>query len=240
MKPTIEVCFTPKLFPCVLTEDNCVVVVVDILRATTSICAAFANNVKSIIPVAKPEVAMRMKNIGFLVAAERDGKKLDFADFGNSPKNFMTPEVKGKEIVYSTTNGTQAIDMSKKYGTVAIGAFTNLSALTKWLLKQNKNILILCSGWKGKFNLEDSIYAGALASNIMASKKYETTCDSVHAAMDLWNIAKEDLLEYVEKASHRHRLKNMVLDDIMEYSFTVDSTNVVPVLDGGKLVDVLK
>ena len=240
MKPTVEVCFTPKLFPYVITKENYIVVVVDILRATTSICAAFANDVKSIIPVAKPDDARKMKNIGFLVAAERDGKKLEFADFGNSPINFMTPEVKGKEIVYSTTNGTQAIDMSKKCDSVVIGAFSNISALTKWLVKQNKNILILCSGWKGKFNLEDSIFAGALSNNLLKSNKFETNCDSVQAAMDLWNISKDNMLLYIEKASHRHRLKSMVLDDIIEYSFTLDSANVVPILDGGKLIDVLK
>lgn len=240
MKPTIEICFTPALFPHVITEDNFIVVVVDILRASTSICAAFANDVKAIIPIASTEDAEKMKNIGFLVAAERDGKKLDFADFGNSPLNFMTPDVKGKEIVYSTTNGTQAIDMSKKSDFLAIGAFTNLTALSKWLVSKNKNVLILCSGWKKKFNIEDSLFAGALAEKLMETKQFETVCDSTNAALDLWSIAKQDLLSYIEKASHRHRLKKLGLDDILEYSFTIDSTDVVPVLDGGKLININK
>ena len=240
MKPTIEVCFTPALFPHILTEKDYIVVVVDILRASTSICAAFSNDVRAIIPIASTEDAEKMKNIGFLVAAERDGKKLDFADFGNSPLNFMTPEVKGKDIVYSTTNGTQAIEMSKKADSLVIGAFANLTALSKWLILKNKNVVVLCSGWKKKFNIEDSLFAGALAEKLIESKKFQTNCDSANAAIDLWGVAKHNLLAYIEKASHRHRLKKLNLDDTLEYSFTIDSTNVVPVLDGGKLIDINK
>lgn len=231
-KRSIEVCFTPKTFSDIITKENFVVVIVDVLRATSAMCAAFQNGVKQIIPVAKPEDARKYKERGFLVAAERDGQKLDFADFGNSPFNFVTESVKGKVIVYSTTNGTQAIEMAKSSDGVVIGSFLNLSALVKWLVAQEKNVVVLCAGWKNKFNLEDSVFAGALTEALLVSGKFNTQCDSAQAAMDLWDLAKVDLMKYIEKASHKHRLKKMHLDDSIGLCLTTDVTNAVPVLKG--------
>ncbi len=237
---TIEVCLTPKLFDEIMTKENYIVVMVDILRASTSICAAFENGVKEIIPVATIEQAKEYKSKGFLVASERDGKVLDFADFGNSAFNFMNEEVKGKTIVYSTTNGTQAIDLAKHAKGLAIGAFNNLSVLADYLIKENKNLVILCAGWKNKFNLEDTIFAGALIERLLLNNNFKMDCDAAEASLDLWLTAKKDPLAYIEKAAHRHRLKRLKLDDVLEYTFKNDSTNVVPVLKGNVLIDALK
>ncbi|MBE9491659.1 MAG: 2-phosphosulfolactate phosphatase [Bacteroidetes bacterium] len=235
-KFTVEVCFTPVLYPHILTRSNFIVVIVDILRATTSICTALACGVKTIIPVATLDEAREMKKKGYLVASERDGIVMDFADFGNSPFNFMKPEVKGKTIAYSTTNGTKAIQAASNDGNVVIGSFLNLSALANWLIQQQKNVVILSSGWKNKFNLEDSVFAGALTSILLKNSGFVTECDSAKAAMDLWKLAKNNLMEYIEKASHRHRLKKLVLDDVLEYTFTVDSTDVIPILNNGMII----
>ncbi len=236
--PGIEVCFSPKLYPFILAEKNFIVVMVDILRASTSICAAIDYGVKSIIPVAGTEKAKEYKAKGYLVASERDGNVLDFADFGNSAFNFMVDEVKGKTIAYSTTNGTKAIEMAKESEELLIGSFVNLKALSNYLLKKQQNVVILCAGWKGKFNLEDSVYAGALTRELMTSGMFETECDSAKASMDLWNIAEKDLLTYIDKASHRHRLRKMVLDDVLEYTFTLNSSEVVPGLRNGEIINL--
>ena len=235
---TIEVCFTPKLFPEIVTKGNYVVVLVDILRATTSICAAFENGVKNIIPVATLTEAEEMKNRGFLVASEQDGKKLDFADFGNSAFNFSREAVGGKTLVYCTTNGTRALDIAKNAGKIAMGAFINLNALTGWLAAEDEDVVILCSGWKNKFCLEDSLFAGALTRNLLDHGGFEIHCDSAAAALDLWQVAKPDLLGYIEKAAHRHRLKKLNLDDVIPYSFTLDQTSVVPVFEGTEIINV--
>jgi 2-phosphosulfolactate phosphatase len=234
----IEVCLTPKLFSEIQTKDHFIVVLVDILRATTSICAAFENGVKSILPVATLEEAKAMKEKGFLVASEQDGKKLDFADFGNSAFNFSREAIGGKTLVYCTTNGTRALEIAKDAEKIAIGAFINLSSLTSWLTGQDKNVVILCSGWKNKFCLEDTIFAGALAENLLKTKKFRTNCDSAAAALDLWRLARPDILGYIEKAAHRHRLKRLELDDVIPYSFSIDSTKVVPVYIDGKIHDL--
>lgn len=226
----IEVCFTPALFDLYKNKES-IVVVVDILRATTSICTAFDRGAAKIIPVATIEEAREYKHKGFLVAAERDGVVIDFADFGNSPSNFTPERVMGNTIVYSTTNGTQAIMIAKDCYKVVIGAYLNNEALTNWLINQDKDVVILSAGWKNRFDLEDSVYAGALCESLIQSNKFDTNCDSALASIDLWNAAKPNLLNYIEKASHRTRLKKLHLDDILEYSHTFDLSESIPVLN---------
>jgi 2-phosphosulfolactate phosphatase len=233
--PCLEVCFSPKLFREILTKSNFVVVLVDILRATTTICTAFENGVEAIIPVATIEEAKRLKNEGYLVASEQDGKKLDFADFGNSAFSFTRERVENKTLVYCTTNGTRALDMAKDSEQIVIGAFINISAITNRLIAMNKNVVILCSGWKNKFCIEDALFAGALSKRLLDSGHFITNCDSANASVDLWETASENVLVYIEKAAHRHRLKRLGLDDVIPYSFTMDLTNVVPVYDKQEL-----
>ncbi len=237
---SIEVCLSPGLFGHILTRENYIVVLVDILRATTSICAAFENGVAKIIPVATLEEAKELKSKGYLVASEQDGKKLDFADFGNSAFNFTREAIGGKELVYCTTNGTRAMDVAREAEKIAIGAFINLHALAGWLRKQEKNIVILCSGWKNKFCIEDTLYAGVLTQVLLDDPGFTTDCDSARAAMDLWRIAKPDPLTYIEKAAHRKRLQKLGLDDVIPYSFQFDVTKVVPVFDGKEIIDVTR
>ena len=234
---SVEVCFSPKLFGDILTKENFIVVLADILRATTSICAAFENGVKEILPVGSLEQAKEMKSRGFLVASEQDGRKLEWADYGNSAFNFTREAVGGKTMVYCTTNGTRAIEIAKEAHKIAMGAFVNLTALSNWLVRENKNIVILCSGWKNKFCIEDSLFAGALCERLLAFQQFNTCCDSARASMDLWNIASTDLSNYLEKAAHRHRLKKLGLDDVIPYSLVMDSTRVVPVYENGVITD---
>ena len=238
MIKTIEACFSPKLYSEILTRENFIVVLVDILRATTSICTAFQNGVVKIIPVASLDEARRLKEEGYLVASEQDGKKLDFADFGNSAFHLTREAIGGRTLVYCTTNGTRALDMARSAQKIAMGAFINISALAGWLMTQEKNVVILCSGWKNKFCLEDTLFAGALSERLLDNPGFESHCDSVAASLDLWNIARGDLLGYIEKAAHRHRLQTLGLDDVIPYSFNMDTTTVVPVFEGKEIVNV--
>jgi 2-phosphosulfolactate phosphatase len=231
----IEVCFTPALYP-YFENPQAVTIVVDILRASTAICAAFMSGVEKITPVGTLEEAKALKEKGFLVAAERDGIVRDFADFGNSPFNFTPERVKGKHIVYSTTNGTQAVRLASSSHMVVIGSFLNFSALISQLVKADRDVLIFCAGWKNKFNLEDTLFAGAIVEALLTYDKFETFCDSSVAALDLWKIAETDILSYIEKAAQRHRLKLNGLDDVLEFCHTPDLTTIVPVLENDYLV----
>jgi 2-phosphosulfolactate phosphatase len=232
---SLEICFTPAAFD-VHADSEAVVVIIDVLRATSSICTAFANGVSEIIPVATVPEAREMKAMGFLLAAERDGYVLDFADFGNSPFNFNTEKVKGKSVAYSTTNGTGIMKQASECHDVVIGSYLNLTALCSWIIEQDRKVIIVCAGWKRRFSLEDAVCAGAMADRLLESGKFTTVCDSVHAATDLWSAAKGDLLGYIEKAAQRSRLREKGLDDCIPYCHTFDVTDVIPVLRGGKLV----
>lgn len=234
---SVEVCFSPKLFPDIVTGGEFVVVLVDVLRATTTIVTAVGNGVEAIVPVATHDEARRLKARGYLVASEKDGVQLDFADFGNSAFSFTREAVGGRTLVYCTTNGTRALHIAGGASGVVIGAFLNISALTGWLLRRGQDVVVLCSGWKDKFCLEDTLFAGALAARLLATGAFRTECDSAHAAMDLWGLAEHDPLAYVEKAAQRHRLKRLGLDDVLPYSFAIDLTDVVPVFDGSVLRD---
>jgi 2-phosphosulfolactate phosphatase len=232
---SLEICFSPAIFGA-HADKEAVVVVIDILRATSSICTAFANGVREILPVATVEEAREMKNKGYLLAAERDGYILDFADFGNSPFNFTPEKVGGKIVAYSTTNGTGIMKMASDCSAVVIGSYLNFDALCRWLEEQGRKVIIVCAGWKSRFSLEDAVCAGAIAEKLLESGRFETACDSVHAATDLWKMAKDDLLGYIEKAAQRSRLRDKGLDDCIGYCHTFNVTGVIPVLRNGKLV----
>jgi len=230
----LEVCFSPALFGQHENRDA-IVVVIDVLRASSAICNAFANGAETIIPVAEVEEAREMKKKGYLVAAERDGFVLDFADFGNSPFNFTREKVEGKTIVYSTTNGTRIINLASSSHKIVIGTFLNITSLSGWLAGQGHDVMLFCAGWKNKFNLEDSLCAGAFASKLMQSGMFTTICDSVHASLDLWSLAKSDPCGYIQKAAQRSRLRDKGLDDCIEFCMTSDVTDIIPVLINGQL-----
>lgn len=234
-KSYVEVCFSPALYPLYHSKEK-ITVVTDVFRATTAICTAFENGVDRIIPVASLNEAESYKCEGYLIAAERDGIKPPFADFGNSPYNFMRENIKDKTIVYSTTNGTQAIKKAADAKMVVIAAFINISAVADLLVKLNEDVIVLCAGWKDRFSLEDSVFCGALSEMIIKSGKFSSKCDSVNAAIDLWKEAEKDINDYKTKFAHTHRLKKLMLDDVIEYCLSLDKTSIIPVLDGDTIV----
>ncbi len=237
MANSIQTCFSPATYPLFADSDS-IVVVVDIFRATSAICTAIHHGVERMIPVASIEDAQRYKDLGFLVAAERNAVMLEGFDFGNSPFHYMTPDVQGKTIAISTTNGTQAIEAAKDAAVIAIGSFLNIQALANWIKPQGRNVIILCAGWKNKFNLEDTLFAGALAGLLLEDDRFSTTCDSSIAAGYLYEKASSDLFGFLENSSHRNRLKNLNLEKDIRYCLSVNTLDIIPVVQDGGIVSV--
>lgn len=233
----IEVCFTPKEYDYFKNQFE-IVVVIDVLRATSAICTAFHHGVKAIIPVPTVEEAWDYKLRGFFAGAERKGKIVEGFDFGNSPFAYMREDFIGKEIVLTTTNGTKSLDVAKNAEMVVVGSFLNLDALTNWLSNQNKNILCLCSGWQDNFNLEDTICAGAICHNLISNGEFTSIEDSSIAAKYLFLSAKDNYLGYLKSSSHRRRLKNLNLNEDIKFCLTPNQTDVIPILKNGKLVKI--
>lgn len=167
MNKSLNVCLTPALLPLYNVAEY-IVVVIDIFRATSSICYGIENGAEAIIPVSQVEEcsAYREKGLDYLLAAERDGKVVDGFDFGNSPFSYTAEKVAGKTIVLTTTNGTHALHLSRSAKRIVIGSFLNLTALSNWLKTQHENILLVCAGWKNNFNLEDTLFAGAVIEQL--------------------------------------------------------------------------
>ena len=226
-KPRVEVCFTPNLFPLHI-EDFQVVVVIDVLRATSAICTAFHHGVKKIIPVSKLEEAIEYKEKGYIVAAERKGKIVPGFDYGNSPFTYMNQNLKNKTLVLTTTNGTRAINTAKNVESLIIGSIINLNAVCNHLLELKKNVLLLCSGWQNKFCLEDTICAGAITDQLLKSRDFTSESDSSIASKYLFLSAKDNYFGYLKASSHRKRLKKLNLNQDIKYCLTPNQTNVVP------------
>lgn len=234
MHKRIEVCLTPALLHLYDISDS-IVVVIDILRATSSMVYGIDNGASAIIPVAHVEDCLAYADQGFLLAAERDGSVVEGYDFGNSPFSYVTEKIAGKTVVLTTTNGTKALHMARERAhQVVIGSFLNLQVLCDWLKVQNKSVLLLCAGWKDQFNLEDTLFAGAVVTALR--KDFTHFDDSSVAAEDLYQLAKDDLRNYIHKSSHSHRLAKLNIEEDVVFCLQLDICKAIPVLVGDALV----
>ncbi len=224
----IEVCFSPALYPYYTTDNERIVVVVDIFRATTTMCAALKNGAKCIIPVASIQEAQDYKAKGYLVGAERNVKRCDFADFGNSPFDYTTDKVENKDVVFTTTNGTQAIEAANDAHILVIGAFSNISSIVDFCMKEKKDVIVLCSGWNNRFNIEDTLFGGALTLKLL-EKGYTLNSDAARIALSMWMEAEPDVREYVNRSEHIKRLEANNLEDSVNYCLTENMVNLVPI-----------
>jgi 2-phosphosulfolactate phosphatase len=214
--------------------------VIDILRATSAICTAIHYGVEKIIPVSTIEEARQYQTKGFIAAAERNGEVPEGFSFGNSPFSYMNEQIKGKSLVLTTTNGTQAIAVAADSFKVVIGSFLNKDVLAKWLLQQGKDLIFLCAGWKDKFNLEDSIFAGALTKTLLAYSGFHTICDSALAAQYLYEKAEPDIYGFLKNSSHYKRLEKLELDADIVYCLSPNLAPVIPILENGALIRFLE
>ena len=234
-KPFVEVCISPDKYH-LYKEYNRIVVVIDVLRATSAICTAFDYGVEKIIPVSAIEDALDYKAKGYIVAAERNGEIVPGFDRGNSPFGFMDEDLAGQTVVLTTTNGTKTINIAKDAGRIVIGSLLNLDVLCAWLIEQEEDVLLLCSGWKDKLNLEDTICAGAIAEQLLDSMKYQSIEDSTIMAKYLYQSAKNNYLGFLKASSHRRRLQKLNMNADIKYCLTPNQSESVPIMEGDALV----
>lgn len=235
-KNKLEVVLTPALLPLYEVQGK-VVVIIDILRATSSMCVAFQTGVNKILPVSTPDECKLFKDFDFLCAAERNAVKVPGFDMGNSPFEFQNPFIKDRNLAFTTTNGTKAIKAAKEQGAavIAMGSFLNLDALCKWLVKQNKHVLLVCAGWKDKFNLEDTLFAGAVVEQV--KDQFVMECDSALSAEIVYSASKHQLEEVVRQSSHAQRFKiTHHNEDDVKFCLQYNTMTLVPVMQGEYIV----
>lgn len=235
----LEVILSPTLYPHRILRDNHITVAVDILRATTSICAAFAAGAEEVVPLNSLDPLPSYHQQGYLVAAERGGYKMPLAEAGNSPTEYLSMNLQGRRLAYSTTNGTVSVLAAKEARHVLVGAFSNLSALARKIVAlsqaESLDVVVLCSGWKGDPSLEDTLFAGALVHRLQPHG-FLPLNDAAFMSLDLWSMAQPNLRAYVQKATHVARLEGLGASPDIDFAFQLDTCPIVPYLNGDKLV----
>jgi 2-phosphosulfolactate phosphatase len=237
-KPALHTSLSPALLH-LYDVNNSVVVIIDVLRATSTIATALYNGAKCVIPVDSVSRCIELgKQIEGITAGERDGKVAEGLEYGNSPFEYSREFIEGKTLVLTTTNGTRLLHMAleKGAGEIITGSFANLSAVCDHLLEMKQNVILGCAAWKDRVNMEDSLFAGAVISKLR--DHFSINCDSSNIAEAMYEKGKKDLYGFIKKndASHYRRLMNFGLEKDIRYCLTANEANVLPIYKEGKLV----
>lgn len=236
--PTLHTSLSPALLH-LHDVRNAVVVIIDVLRATSTMATVLYNGAKCIIPVDNvPRCIEWGRQIACVTAGERDGRVAEGLEHGNSPFEYSRDFIAGKTLVLTTTNGTKLLHMALEKGATRIvtGSFPNLSAVCEYLVAENKNVILACAAWKDRINIEDTLFAGAVIARIKAH--FAINDDSSQIAETLYRQGKDDLYGFIQEknASHFHRLSGYGLQKDIQYCLTPDIANVLPFYEDGKLV----
>ena len=237
-KPSLHTVLTPQLLDLYEVNDA-IVVIIDVFRATSTMATALYNGASKIIPVDSAELCIEMgKQTGGITAGERDGKIIPGLSYGNSPSEYPRSFIENKTLVITTTNGTKLLHMALKQGAkeVITGSFPNLTKVVNFLKEQNANVILGCSGWKHRFNIEDTLFAGAVIEAI--KDQFTIHCDSSFMANQLYNMHKNDMPNYIKTLTHWHRLAAYGLEEDMQYCVSMDVAPSLPIFKNGALIDL--
>ena len=214
-------------------------VVIDVLRASTSIVAAKANGAEKVIPVATIEAATRLAATldreSTLLCGEREGRRIDGFHLGNSPREFGAAAVTGKTIIMTTTNGTEAIARLEGAREIVVCGLVNVSAVANHL-RSEPEIVIACSGRDDRFSLEDAVCAGALISRLRDLGAASALDDAAAACELLYAIHGADLRGCLRGAAHGRYLADLGFGDDLDDCAAVDTQTTVPVVREGRIV----
>jgi len=236
--PFLHTVLSPSLLSLYDTTDS-VVVIIDVLRATSTIATALYNGAKEIIPVDSVAECIKLgKQMAVITAGERDGQIAEGLQYGNTPFQYTSEFIKGKTLVLTTTNGTRLLQMALAANAKGIitGSFCNISAVCDYIASQNKNIILACAAWKNRINIEDTLFAGAVINRL--KDKFQINCDATEIAENLFLEANDDLFEFMKQknASHFHRLMGFGLEEDIRYCLTKDNANILSIYVNGRLV----
>lgn len=236
--PSLNTVLSPSLLNLYDISDS-TVVIIDVLRATSTIAAALYNGAKSVIPVDSVAGCIKLgKQMEVITAGERDGKIAEGLQYGNTPLQYTPDFIKGKTLVLTTTNGTKLLHVALAANANAIitGSFCNISSVCDYLVKKKSNVMLACAAWKNRINIEDTLFAGAVINRI--KQHFEINCDATLIAESLYLQANGDLLNFMKEknASHFHRLMNYGLEEDIKFCLTEDNANILSIYSGGRLI----
>lgn len=238
IRPSLHTVLSPALLDLYEVKDT-IVVVIDVLRATSTIATALYNGASAVVPVDDIARCIEIGNeLCGITAGERDGKIAQGLQFGNSPFEYPEEFIRSKTLVLTTTNGTRLLHMALARGAshIITGSFPNISAVCDYISGCGQNVLLACSAWRDRINIEDTLFAGAVIARV--KDRFSISCDSSGIAESLYHDAAPDLYGFLEKknATHYQRLTGFGLEKDLRYCLTMDSANVLPFYENDRLV----
>ncbi len=236
-RPSLHTSMSPVLLH-LYNVSQATVVIIDVLRATSTIATALYNGARYIVPVDSVAKCIELgRQINCITAGERDGKIAEGLSYGNSPFEYNREFINGKILVLTTTNGTRLLHMALDKGAreIVTGSFANLDAVTQYLREQKNHVILACAAWKDRINLEDTLFAGAIIERVR--DHFNIACDASHIAATLYQNAKGNLFEFLQEnnASHYNRLMSYGLEKDIRYCLEPNLANVLPIYEDGKL-----
>jgi len=212
------------------------VVVIDLLRATTTMATAMTNGAKKIIPVADVEDAIALSRTldkkEALLCGERNALPLPGFDLGNSPLEYTREAVEGKTVVITTTNGAYALNAVKNADRVYLGALANRSALVRKLVELGTDVCIVCAGTKERFSADDVYTAGAVINGLRALGA-NIEANDLGVVAELLYVSDYGNLNAIRSTHHYNVLMGIGLEADLQFCFTEDTTDVVPQFKNG-------
>ena len=232
---TIDAYFTPaEVDPAALTEAT--VVVIDVLRATTTMVEALANGARGIYPTSSTEDAVKLaQSLGrddTLLCGERKGEKVEGFDLGNSPREFTRDAVGGKRLVMSTTNGTRAFEVAQDGARLLAGAFTNLSAVAR-AVASDAQLVVVCAGREDQFSLDDALCAGHLIAKVLEAAAAEPELNDAARAARILAASRKPTRKLLAETVGGRALIGIGLGDDLDVCADVDRHPVVAEIRDG-------
>ena len=217
-------------------------VIIDILRASSSITTAINNGAKKVIAVEDMSDAMKiaqtMDQSDYLLCGEKGGVKIEGYDLGNSPLEYTPEIIKGKTLIFNTTNGTKAIKKAALANRIYIGSFLNQGSILRALKEHDDEVVLICAGWRGRLSLEDTIFAGSLIYNMCGGVLPEDTKDGAKVAFGLFEKFGDALEDTIRKSDHAQRLEKLVPEEDVPFCCNVDAFDVLPGMKDGIITNL--
>ncbi len=218
------------------------VVIIDVLRASSTMVTALQNGAKGIIAVGDMDDASKISHNldakSFLMSGEKDGVTIQGYDLGNSPLEHTEGVVKGKTIILNTTNGTKAIRRCNLADRIIVGSFLNLRAIVEYLEQLDEEAVLVCAGWRGRLSLEDMLCAGNIIYELCDGQLSAEARDGAKVAFGLYEKFGDDIENSIKTSNYAVRLKDIVSEEDLEYCCQRSITDILPVLNEGIITDI--
>lgn len=240
----INVLLTPSELPHSSENGESIAIVIDVLRASTTICVALSSGATAILPATSVDEAsatyLRLRPAVRFLGGERKGVKQLGFDAGNSPLEYMPEQVSGKTISFTTSNGTAALKLAAKANKIYIGSFVNLRALTEYIASKhnssNVDFTMVCAGNNRQFSYEDTVCAGGFVQSLSKKFPMATLSDTAIAAEILFAKYKSNLTGFLQNTEHGKLLIKLGFSDDIECAADLNSLTTVPYIDGRMIV----